>query len=314
MIGRAMKTSMIWAGLAALALPLTTLAQEAEKPYANDRIWAKPLSNPVYNDTAMIKREVNILYAYQTLPSHIESMGLKLDLDGDLHAAALQFEIPITDYLAIVANKSGYVDFNPDNTLSEEDGYSDLAAGLKWALYSEEDMALAVRATYEIPMGDDDVFMGNGDGNISPAILATYFTGDNCFNGVFGMTIPIDNGEESTMSYISLSHAYRINDWLSSHVEINWWHVLDSGSGKADFDDNQGKNFLPSTLEFEGGDLINFGASNSDEHPDLVTFSIGARIQLCANSSLGMAYELPLTDKEHNLMSSRFSFHLTTTF
>ncbi|MBT7304603.1 MAG: DUF3187 family protein [Victivallales bacterium] len=304
-----------WMILAAVALPTALFAQASEK-YANAMIWAKPLTNPVYNDFAMIKREVNLLYAYQTLPSHIESAGLTLELDGDANVFAIQAEIPLTESLSLVANKSGFTDLNPEATLTKQEGMNDLSAGLKWAFLSCESYTLALRATVELPIGNTDVLQGNGDGNISPALLGTYLTGNHAFNAVVGAILPLDDDEESTVGYASVAHAYRLTEWMSTHLELNWVSVLESGNGDATFDDQvaANENILPAVLDFEGGDLINLGAAGSEDHRDFVSAAIGARFQLHESISLGVAYELPLTSKEHGLMDQRVTLHLTATF
>lgn len=296
--------------LATAALSSLLVVQASEK-YANDMIWAKPLTNPVYNDFAMIKREVNLLFVYQALPSHIESAGLNLPLDGDLMAYAIQAELPLTESLSLVANKSGYTDLNPDNTLSKEEGMNDLSAGLKWAFLSCENYTLAARLTVEFPIGETEVFQGNGDGNVSPALLGTYLTGNNAFNAVVGAILPLDNDEESTMGYASIAHAYRLTEWMSTHLELNWLSVIESGSGDATFSNQPGVGGL---LQFEGGDLINLGATDSEDYRDFVSVAAGTRFQLGENVSLGLAYEIPLSEKEHGLMAQRVTVHLTATF
>jgi hypothetical protein len=279
-------------------------------------IWAKPLSNPVYNDFAMIKREVNLLYVYQTLPSHIESGGSNYALDGDLHAYAIQAEIPFAESLSLVANKSGYTNVNPDNTLTKQECMNDLSAGLKWAFLQCENYTLALRLTVELPIGETEVFQGNGDGNASPALLATYLSGNNALNAVVGAILPFDDDEESTMGYVSIAHAYRLTEWMSSHIELNWFSVLESGNGDATFEHQRNgmEHLVPGLAGFEGGDLINLGATNSEDHRDFVSVAAGARFQLHENISLGVAYELPLTEKEHGLMDQRLTVHLTATF
>lgn len=298
-----------------VALSSLLVVQASEK-YANDMIWAKPLSNPVYNDFAMIKREVNLLYVYQTLPSHIESGGSSLDLDGDLMAYAIQAELPLSEGLSLVANKSGYTNFNPENTLTEQEGMNDLSAGLKWAFLCCENYTLAFRVTVEFPIGETEVFQGNGDGNVSPALLGTYLMGNNAFNAVVGAILPLDNDEESTMGYVSLAHAYRLTDWMSTHLELNWFSVIESGSGDASFEHQLDgvEKLVPGLVAFEGGDLINLGAANSEDHRDFVSVAAGARFQLSDNINLGLAVEVPLTEKEHGLMDQRLTAHLTATF
>jgi hypothetical protein len=275
--------------------------------------WRNPISNPVYNDVAMIKREVRLVYIWNAFPGHIDTLAGDLPVGGDLNAFAVQFELPITSNLSIVANKSGVVDVNPDSTLNEQEGWNDLAAGLKWAFWQQDCYTAALRATVEFPIGDDDVFQSNGDGHISPALLVTYCTDRVTVNTIIGATLPFNEDEESTVGYLSLGGAYRFTDRLSGHLELNWFRVLEEGDGEADFD-GQLAALVPNISEFEGGDLVNFGAVNGERHPNFVSLAIGARYQLTERLGIGVAAEMPLTSEERGLMDERITANLTFKF
>ena len=83
-------------------------------------------------------------------------------LGGDVEVYALQFEIALNDRLSIVATKDGFVDMNPDNTLGGTDGFANLGAGLKYAFILDPASGTCVSgtATFEVPIGDDEVFQG----------------------------------------------------------------------------------------------------------------------------------------------------------
>ncbi len=290
-------------------------AEPEVKPQAPENfVWSSPVSNPVYSDTAMIRRELRVVYVQQDLPSHIKTTLGKLPLDGDLNAVAVQLEWPLTESLSLVANKSGYIDFNPENTLSKQEGYADLSAGLKWAFKQDDNLALALRATVEMTTGSDRVLQQNGDGHISPALLMTRFCGRTALNGVLGATIPFDSSEESTLGYLSLAAAYSHTQKLSSHVELNWFRVLANGHGEASSDKQLGGTLIGSVTQFEGGDLINLGSEDGNKHANFVSLAIGARYMLTNNFSLAVAYEAPLTSKDLGLMEDRVTTTLTYNF
>ena len=113
------------------------------------------------------------------------------------------------------------------------------------------------------------------------------------------------------MGYASIAHAYRLTEWMSTHLELNWFNVIESGGADATFKDQPG---VAGLVEFEAGDLINLGASGADEHRDFVSVAAGTRFQVAENVSLGLAYEIPLTEKGHGLMAQRVTVHLTATF
>ena len=274
--------------------------------------WCNPVSNPVYNDTAFLRGEISLVHAYQALPNQVSTVGGKAALDGDLNAFAVQAEVPVSDCLSLVAIKSLYLDFNPDQTLSKESGFIDLAAGLKLALVSQENYACTLRTTVEFPTGDDDVFQGNGEGNVSPALLFTWLNGNVGVNAAAGAVVPFNDAEESAVGYMSVGAAYRFTERLSTMLEVNWYRVLQEGDGDKNFD-----NQLPGlarVIDFEGGDLVNFGASNAESHADQVTAALGLRYQVLDNANLGVAYEIPVTPEETGVMDYRVTTNLSLTF
>lgn len=287
-------------------------AQESEYPAA---VWAKPISNPVYTDLAIQKSEINTIYIYNAMPRHVDIGGASYDLDGEFHAFAVQAEIPLMDKLSFVADKSGAIIFRPDDEMGlfdSNEGLTNLAAGLKYAFYEDEKIAAAVRGTVELPTGDTEVFQGNGDGSFSPALLLTHFGQGFALNGVVGANLPFDSSELSTMGYAAVSGACKLTDKLSGHLELNWFRVLEAGHGETDFNDlGQGThNILP----FEGGDLINLGATDSEKHPDFVSLAVGARYQITDRVNVGVAYEQPLSTKDRGLMGERVTVDLGMTF
>ncbi|MCF7855422.1 MAG: hypothetical protein K9N51_11540 [Candidatus Pacebacteria bacterium] len=277
-------------------------------------LWAKPISNPVYTDVAFQKREVNFIYVYHTLPSHLDTTVGNLALDGDLWAVAIQAEIPICEGLSFVADKSGWIDFNPENGLvfDSNEGMVNLAGGLKWSFFQNDLVTAALRGTVEFPVGDTEVFQGNGRGSASPALLLTHLAPCYAVNGVVGATIPFDSSELSTMGYASLATAYRVTEKMTCHVELNWFRVLEAGRGESDLND-LGKETL-NIAEFEGGDLINMGASDSEKHPDFVSVALGARYQITDTINLGVAYEVPVSTHDRGLMDERVTVDLGMTF
>lgn len=275
--------------------------------------WRTPVSNPVYLESAYIQQELSLVALHQRLPNDVNTAVGRVPLDGDVNAFAVQLQLPLTERLAVVANKSGYIDFNPDSTLDKRGGYSDLAAGVKYGFLQSETLAGAFRLTYEFPSGSEEVLQQNGDGHVSPALILTRLEGDLSLTGVLGATLPIDNSEESTLGYAAVSLAKRFTDRLSGLVEVSWFRVLAEGGGEARFN-GQGGNLLPMVAEFEGGDVINLGASSADDHPDFVSAALGGRYQLSDKVSIGLAYEMPLTPEEYSLMDDRLTANLSISF
>ncbi len=307
--------------VATVIITSTASAQDApETKGPANPYWNDPITNPVYLDTATIKPQFDVVYMHQSLPSQIETAGgNNAQLDGDMNVVSLQLEYPITERMAIVADKTGYIDLNPGGIGQKQEGYADIAAGIKYAFWplDMERLSCAARATVEIPFGDEQVLQDNGEGNISPALLATYQNqkGLICdrpmaINSVLGGIIPFNNNEESTMAYAGVSVAQQVTPWLTGMLEMNYFHVIEDGHGKADFSSQP-----PVELStFEGGDLINLGADNAETHRHFLTTAIGGRYQVTDGLSLGVAYEIPLTHNEHGLMEDRVTANVSYNF
>ncbi len=272
-----------------------------------------PISNPVYADTAIPKNQVTVFYAHHRLPDTIATTAGRVPLDGDVDGIAVQVEYAFNESLSLTAIKDGYLDFDPDATLNDEEGFADIALGLKWVFHRTEDLTMAVRGTVELTTGDDDVVQGNGDGNFVPSLLATHQTDYGQCNAMVAAVVPFDGDEESLTAMASLGYALRFTDSISPVIELNWFRVLDEGDGTSDFDGQLGT-AVPTIVEFEGGDLFNLGAANADENPNLVTLGIGGRVQVNDAVSIGIGYEIPLTDDEESLIDDRTYVNLTWRF
>lgn len=278
----------------------------------------RPISNPTKFDLAVPGTSIHAIYMYHRLPSKINTTAGKLDLDGDVNLFAVQFEYAFNERLSLVATKDGYVDFNPDSTLDAETGFADLAAGLKYAFILDpvEQLAVSGSAIVELPTGDEEIFQGNGDGGLDLTVSALKLHNKWQFAGALGAYLPFDNDEESTTGFASAHVGYNLTNKWYLLGEVNWYTVLSRGEGVAPFGNPSaaGDELVSSIIEFEGGDLFNLGAVNSDANRDIVTAAVGLRYKLNDMADFGVAYELPLTDDESNLMEDRITVDLVLSF
>jgi hypothetical protein len=276
----------------------------------------RPISNPTLFDLALPRTNIHPIVMHQTIPGSVATTGGGFaPVGGDFQLYAVQFEYAFHDRLSLVATKDGYVDFNPDTTLSEETGFANLAAGLKYAflLQPEEQFALSGTATIEVPTGNSDVTQGSGDGAINLIVSTLKLAGDWQFAGGAGLHLPFDSDAGSTTSFVSTHVSYEVNPYFIPLVELNWYHVIDAGDGANRYGAQLG-GALPGAIAFEGGDLLNWGASNADENANIVTLAAGFRSRLSDDLSLGLAYEIPLTQKEENLMEGRITLDAVFSF
>lgn len=278
----------------------------------------RPITNPTLFDNALVGTNVHPIIMYQHLPNYVNiAGGGAVPMGGDFQVYALQFEVALNERLSIVATKDGYVDFNPDFTpagaWSEQSGFANLAAGLKYAFILDDVNAFALSgtATFELPTGNHDVFQGEGEGAVNLIVNALKLWGPAQLAGSAGVQIPF-TAQMSTTGFMSAHFSYEVAPWFIPLVEVNWYTVLDEGNGRPNFF-NQVGGAVPVAATFEGGDLLNFGSAFGSKN-DLVTAAVGFRSRLAENVDLGFAYELPLTDQNDGIMKDRFTLDLIWRF
>ena len=249
---------------------------------------------------------------HHRMPEHLNVPGGgEIPLDGDLNLYALQFEIAFNDRLSLVALKDGYIDFNPDNTLNSDTGFANVGGGLKYALIldPEAQYAMSLTAMVEVPIGDRDVFQGESDGFLNLMLSNLKIHDRWQFASTLGLQIPFDN-DFATQGWVSAHLSYEVTPWFIPLVEFNWFHVFDEGDGGSRFRDQAG-GAVPAVAPTEGADLINWGAANDEEY---ITVGFGFRSRLSENVSLGVAYEIPLSDEEDNITEDRITVDLVWRF
>lgn len=289
----------------------TPVATASSDGFAQAR---RPISNPTLFDLALPTTNVHPLFLYHSLPNHINTTAGNLKLGGDVELYALQFEIALNERLSIVATKDGYVDVNAGGVASSESGFANLGAGLKYAFILDpvSKTALSGSMTFELPTGNSDVFQGEGDGSVNLILSGLKLVDDWQFAAGTGVQIPFSN-EQSTEMWASGHVSYEVCRWFIPLVEVNWFHVLDSGNGSGNYPAHAG-GAVPTVIEFEGGDLFNLGAVNASENRDFVSTAIGFRSRLTDSIDAGVAYEIPLTKDENSLMESRITVDLVWKF
>lgn len=276
----------------------------------------RPISNPTLFDLALPTTNLHPIVMYQRLPDFVNTTAGALPMGGDVQVYALQFEIAFNERLSLVATKDGYVDINPDTQplWSDESGFANLGAGLKYAFIYDPatSTALSGTVTFEFPTGNHDVFQGEGDGAANVIVSGLKLWDEFQLAGAAGLHLPFD-GQMATTSFVSAHASYEVSRWFIPLVEVNWHHVLETGNGRANFFSQAGGG-VPVVAGFEGGDLLNFGASNASQNRDLVTAAIGFRSRLTDQVDLGLAYEVPLTNEEDGIMKDRITFDVVWSF
>lgn len=243
---------------------------------------------------------------------------------GDIFAAALHVRIAITDRLAFIATKDGYAHVDAANTavFNNSGGALNITAGFKYALIDrrEDDFILSPSVRFEIPVGQDQVFQGYGDGVIIPAISTAYGIGDVHAIADLGAQVPFDMDKQSTSIFYNLHLEYALLRYLTPLIEISGIHWVDGGKGSIVAKDTK---LAPDpTLSaaqtalmsgrFDGVDLLNLGSQGIGGN-DIVTFAVGFEVPITRHVSFGTVYEFPLT-KRQDIVDDRVTVALNIEF
>ncbi len=272
------------------------------------------ISNPTLFDTALPQTQARLIYMQHNFPNKIRlAGGANLAMGGNLHLYALQVEYAFNDRFSLVAMKDGYVDFNPTNTFSHASGFANIAAGLKYAfiLDHETQYALSGSAVIELPTGSHCIFQGKGDSSINLTLQNLKLYNNWQLAGALGLQLPFNNDFASS-GFASFHASYEVTPWFIPMVELNYFRVFKSGDGGRRFTEQVG-GAVPSVAAFEGADLLNWGAADSNG-AEYATMALGFRSRLSRKCSIGFAYDFPLTDKQKNITADRYTFDLTYKF
>lgn len=302
-----------FAGTVVPDITTTTPASTTSDAFANAR---RPITNPTLFDLALPTTNLHPIVMFHRLPDFVQTTAGPVPMGGDVQVYALQFEIALSERLSLVATKDGYVDINPDTTplWSDQSGFANLGAGLKYAFILDPAAgnALSGTVTFELPTGNHDVFQGEGKGGVNLILSGLKMIGDWEFAGGAGVQIPLSQ-QQSTSSFVSAHASYEVCKYFTPLVELNWYHVLDTGDGRRNFFSQAG-GLVPVIAQFEGGDLLNFGARNAFANRDFVTAAVGFRSRLFDNVDAGLAYELPLTSEQNGIMKDRITVDVVWKF
>lgn len=246
--------------------------------------FISPMTNPVFFEDPRTLTEARIIFVHHTVPTRAPLTG------GHVNLIAAQLRAALTDRLSIIATKDGFFTFDGGvaNLLGgpATDGWADVAAGLKYNLFSDPccQRLLSAGATFELPVGSTRALQGNGSGEFNLFLTGGTQVGDRShLVSAAGWRLPTDRVEESQVTYWSTHFDTQLPDTcLYVFGETNWYHWVNSGGG------------LP--LNIEGLDVFNLGTSDVAGN-DIVTGAIGLKFKPSVLNEIGVAWEAPLTDR-----------------
>ncbi len=294
-----------------ITLAVALAAATSEKTFAADHEadWKagliSPVANPIYFEDARITTEMRPIFIQHWLPDTFKFAGGSAPLGGEARVYALQLRYAINDRLAFIATKDGYIEFKPNHTLTEQQGWADLAAGFKYALVDDAQKQLLITPglTITLPTGDKDVFQGDGSGEWNFFVSAVKGWSDLHLLGNLGFRIPNNSGEQTSQLHYSLQLDYRTCDYLIPFIVFNGYTVLSEGDDKL-------LGAVP--LNTEMYDLANFGSTNAKGTSQL-TIGGGFRSKLTDRLDVGVAYEAGIGDSK-GIFDKRLTVDMIVSF
>jgi hypothetical protein len=273
-----------------------------------------PSFTPYLFEDPFITTGVSAWYLYHEFPGRSVFRG------GEARIMAVQARLALTDRLAFIATKDGYVDMRPDTGLLDtESGFADLMAGFKYALIHDEERELIVSPMirYQTKTGSDDVHQGYGNGIWIPGVSIGWGPGAFHVIGAFNVQIPVDMSENSTVYTYNLQvDAGELLPRTTPFLGMSGYHYWDDGSGNntVKLSGATGRltyNQIQSALGLAGFEAVDYGnlGSNGVEHNDIITGAVGFRTTLTERVSMGFAYEIPLTSRK-DIFQRRFTVNM----
>jgi hypothetical protein len=247
-----------------------------------------PVTNPIFFESPLIESDIHPLFIYNKIADDF--------VGGFARVYAVQARWAVTDRLAIIATKDGFVQIRAKalQPALNHDGWADIAAGLKYALIDDKEhqFVLTPGVKFEIPVGNERVQQGNGDGEFD--VFVSAIKGWDKFHAMasFGGRIPIDMDAETSSLHYSLQLDYAVCKYFIPFATLNGFTWLSNGQTAL-------------TGNVEGYDLINFGSARVSGETE-ITLGVGFRSKLLKNLDVGFAWEKAVTDPK-GLIDHRFT-------
>ncbi len=286
----------------------TALAVPAAHGQASAVDWKtnaiSPVTNPIYFEDPRIDSEVRPIYFDHELPNTFHYSGGTLPLGGQIQVVAAQVRLALTDKLALIATKDGYIASQPDHTLPHTYGWGNITAGLKYALIDDQadQFILTPGFTLEVPTGTRGVFQSRGKGLWNLFTSAAKGYGDLHLTGNLGFLVPDDFSKQTAEAHYSVQLDYYTCQYFIPFVAANAYTVLS----------NSERNALGVPLNTELYDLSDLGSTAAFGQTQVV-LGLGFRSRLLKNLDFGFAYEYGATDPQ-GIFKDRFTTDLIIRF
>lgn len=262
--------------------------------------YVPPITNPVQNETPFITTEIKPFYAYHSIPEDFVTDG------GSVQVVGLQARIALTERLAFIATTDGYTWIDFDETLPDDSGLNDIAAGFKYAIVNQPDegeiVSLGLR--YVAPVGGLETagleLNGTGAGYLNPFVTGAKLWDKTQVQGSLGAQIALS---DDNWSFIHASgHVdHEIAPNLFPALEFNAMIPVDGGdqitSGPLD--------------SLTGADIVDIGA---DDPQPILTIGGGVRYRVSDNAIFGVGADYNVLEDEDHVYGWRIITDLVLHF
>lgn len=260
-------------------------------------MMSSPVSNPFYFMDPRALTEIRPVFIWQHTPSNNPVWN-----GGNNFDYALVGSVAITENISITLNRLGFTTFAPHGgVIPSATGFSDTMVGPKFTFLRCEQTGTvaAVGLIFDIPDGPNDVAADTGHLMLDPYFsIAQNFGrteyGSFNFMNTTGYTFATDNTRSQAL-YSSFHLDYEIAKRVWPMIELNWWHYTRNGGDRP--------------INFENGDLGNFGAENISGQNEL-TLALGTRVKINSFIYWGIAAEMNLLNNSEGRHLD--AFRLTT--
>lgn len=279
--------------------------------------WRMPIVQPYLFEDPFITTGIYPYYLWHEFPSNSVFQG------GHAQVVAVQARLAITDRLAFIATKDGYLWNDPKLSLLEDDhGWMNIAAGFKYLLIRDDryNFYLTPAIRYEAPSGARDVYQGEGDGIVIPSVSAAWSPLENLhlIAGIGGQ-VPIDPGFQSNSFFYHIYADYQVHPRFTPFVQLSGTTWTGDGDGSFPIT-LRNNSTIPlgvaqaalGTGPFDGADVANLGSDNIDG-TDLLTFAVGAHVKLMDHLIWSAAWEHEISGHK-GIFDQRVTTALTVEF
>jgi hypothetical protein len=235
-----------------------------------------PVVNPAYFDDPMIRNELRPVFGYQTIDDGFYTQG------GNAWSLGVHVSVALSERLAFNMNRGGYLAVNPAVGVAQ-DGWLDLAGGLKYALIDDQEsqFLLTPGFSFQAPTGSLELLQGDKSSEFNFFLSSEKGFGDCHLIGNVSLRAPVDGDARSSILGCNLHADYFASRWFIPFVVGSAWTVVSDGMGPP--------------LGAEGYDIYNFGASGVSGTTQ-ATMAVGFRTRLANALDFGVAYQKAIAE------------------